>query len=69
MWAERYDVRLADFFALQDQIAESVIAAIEPRLHAAEHQRFRSSSPENLDAWGLVMKAMPYVWIGSRRRK
>ena len=62
VWAERYDVELADFFALQDQIAESVIAAIEPRLYVAEHQRFRSRSPESLDAWGFVMKAMPYVW-------
>jgi TolB-like protein/Tfp pilus assembly protein PilF len=62
VWAERYDVELADFFALQDQIAESVIAAIEPRLLAAEHERFKSGSPESLDAWGSVMKAMPYVW-------
>jgi adenylate cyclase len=45
VWAERYDVELADFFALQDQIAESVIAAIEPRLYTAEHQRFESSPP------------------------
>jgi TolB-like protein/Tfp pilus assembly protein PilF len=62
VWAERYDVELTDFFALQDQIAESVIAAIEPRLYAAEHQRFQSRSPDSLDAWGFVMKAMPYVW-------
>jgi len=62
VWAERYDVELADFFAIQDQIAESVIAAIEPRLHAAEHQRFESRPPDSLDAWGLVMKATPYVW-------
>ena len=62
VWAERYDVDLADFFSLQDQIAESVIAAIEPRLYAAEHQRFQSRSPESLDAWGFVMQAMPYVW-------
>jgi TolB-like protein/Tfp pilus assembly protein PilF len=62
VWAERYDVELADFFALQDQIAESVIAAIEPRLYAAEHQRFRTLPPDSLDAWGFVMKAMPYVW-------
>ena len=62
VWAERYDVDLADFFSLQDQITESVIAAIEPRLYAAEHQRFRSRSPDSLDAWGFVMKAMPYVW-------
>jgi adenylate cyclase len=62
VWAERYDVDLADFFSLQDQISKSVIAAIEPRLFAAEHQRFQSRSPDSLDAWGFVMKAMPYVW-------
>ncbi len=68
VWAERYEVELADFFALQDQITESVIAAIEPKLYAAEHQRFQSRSPESLDAWGFVMKAMPYVWTwGSAR--
>jgi TolB-like protein/Tfp pilus assembly protein PilF len=65
VWANRYDVEQVDFFALQDQIAESVIAAIEPRLHAAEHQRFESRPPESLDAWGFVMKAMPYVWTWS----
>jgi TolB-like protein/Tfp pilus assembly protein PilF len=62
VWAERYDVELADFFTLQDQIAESVIAAMEPRLLAAEHERFKSRPPESLDAWGFAMKAMPYVW-------
>lgn len=62
VWAERYDVQLADFFELQDQIVDSVIGAIEPRLYAAEHQRFQGRSPGNLDAWGFVMKAMPYVW-------
>src|SRR5262249_44882138 len=45
VWSERYDVDLADFFTLQDQIAESVIAKIEPRLYVAEHQRFRSRPP------------------------
>jgi TolB-like protein/Flp pilus assembly protein TadD len=62
VWAERYDVEIADFLALQDQIAESVTAAIEPRLYAAEHSRLSHRATENLDAWGLVMRAMPYVW-------
>jgi TolB-like protein/Tfp pilus assembly protein PilF len=62
VWAQQYDLDLADFFALQDQIAERVIAAIEPRLYAAERQRFQCRSPDSLDAWGFVMKAMPYVW-------
>ena len=62
VWAERYDVELVDFFALQDQIASSVTAAIEARLFAAEQQRFQSRRPDSLDAWGFVMKAMPFVW-------
>ncbi|AZO31102.1 tetratricopeptide repeat protein [Mesorhizobium sp. M1B.F.Ca.ET.045.04.1.1] len=62
IWAERYDAEIADFFALQDEIAESVIGAIEPRLYVAEQERFQIRSPGNLDAWGFVMKAMPYVW-------
>lgn len=62
IWAERYDLEMADFFALQDQIAESVIGAIEPRLYAAEHERFQGRAPGSLDAWGFTMKAMPYVW-------
>jgi TolB-like protein/Tfp pilus assembly protein PilF len=62
VWAHHYDVELDDFLTLQDRIAESVIAAIEQRLHEAEHRRVASGSTESLDAWGLVMKAMPFVW-------
>jgi TolB-like protein len=62
VWAERYDVGLSDFIALQDEIAGSVIGAVEPQLYAVEHERFMNRRTENLDAWGYVMKAMPYVW-------
>jgi TolB-like protein len=62
VWADRYDVELSDFLALQDQIAEAVTAAIEPRLYAAEHTRLADRPPESLGAWGLVMRAVPYVW-------
>jgi TolB-like protein/tetratricopeptide (TPR) repeat protein len=62
VWANQYDVEQDDFLTLQDVIAESVVAAIEPRLHAAEHQRVERGRSESLDAWGLVMKAMPHMW-------
>jgi adenylate cyclase len=62
LWADKFDGAVADVFDLQDQIAQSVTAAIEPRLFAAEQTRFQSKRPENLDAWGFVMKAMPHVW-------
>ena len=62
MWAERYDSELMDFFALQDRITESVVASIEPHLYAAEGFRSQRKPPESLDAWGFVMRAMPYIW-------
>jgi TolB-like protein len=58
VWAERYDRDLGDFFAIQDEITECVVAAIEPRLHAAESVRSRRTPPENLDAWECVMRAL-----------
>ena len=36
VWAERYDRELADVFAVQDEITEAIVAAIEPQLYAAE---------------------------------
>src|SRR5262249_34144787 len=41
LWAERYDRALADVFAVQDEITESIVAAIEPQLYAAENFRAR----------------------------
>src|ERR1700722_8062178 len=41
IWAERYDRGLADVFAVQDEITEAIVAAIEPQLYAAENFRAR----------------------------
>ena len=41
IWAERYDRDLADVFAVQDEITEAIVAAIEPQLYAAENFRAR----------------------------
>src|SRR5277367_4959973 len=62
IWAERYDRDLADVFAVQDEITEAIVAAIEPKLYAAESFRAQRKAPENLDAWHLVMHAMSHFW-------
>src|SRR5439155_8919110 len=54
LWAERYDRNLADVFAVQDEITQAVVAAIEPQLYAAEDFRARRKTPDNMDAWDLV---------------
>ena len=62
IWAERYDRDVADVFAVQDEITEAIVGAIEPQLYAAENIRVRSKPPSNLDAWDLVMRAMSHYW-------
>ena len=41
IWAERFDGEISDVFDLQDQFAESVVAAIEPKLQLAEISRLK----------------------------
>jgi adenylate cyclase len=62
LWAEHYDGVVADVFDLQDQITASVVGSIQPSIRAAEIERARRKRPENLDAYDLVMRALPYVW-------
>jgi TolB-like protein/Flp pilus assembly protein TadD len=66
IWAERYDRSLADVFAVQDEITEAIVAAIEPQIHAAENFRARRKPPESLDAWDLVMRALSHYWRVTR---
>jgi TolB-like protein len=67
VWAERYDRDLADVFAVQDEITESIVAAIEPQLYAAESFRAQRKPPDSLDAWDLVMRALSHYWRVTRQ--
>jgi TolB-like protein len=62
VWAERYDRTLDDVFALQDELTMSVVAAIEPSLRQAEIERVKRKRPDNLDAYDLVLRAIPLVY-------
>jgi TolB-like protein len=67
IWAERYDRNLADVFAVQDEITEAIVAAIEPQLYAAENFRARRKLPDSMDAWDLVMRALSHYWRVTRQ--
>ena len=67
LWAERYDRDLADVFAVQDEITQAVVAAIEPQLYAAENFRAQRKTPDNMDAWDLVMRALSHYWRVTRQ--
>ena len=62
IWADHYDGELTDVFALQDEITKKAVAAIEPNLLEAEGIRSQHRSPEDLDAWDMVMQANSQFW-------
>lgn len=57
IWAERYDLKAGDFFAIQDEIALRVAAAIEPELLKSESALAVRQSGS--------MTAMNLVWKGT----
>ena len=67
IWAERYDRALADVFAVQDEITEAIVAAIEPQLYAAENFRAQRKPPNSMDAWDLVVRALSHYWRVTRQ--
>jgi adenylate cyclase len=60
LWADRFDGALDDVFELQDQITERVVGIVEPSLQHSEIERARQKRPDNLDAYDLYLRALPY---------
>jgi TolB-like protein len=62
LWAEQYDRLFQDLFALQDEITMCVIGAIEPSLRKAEINRVKRRRPNNVNAYDLVLRSLPYAY-------
>ncbi|CAN5187399.1 adenylate/guanylate cyclase domain-containing protein [soil metagenome] len=61
LWADKFDGALEDIFELQDQITDRVVGIVEPNLRQSEIERSRRKRPENLDAYDLYLRALPYL--------
>ncbi len=62
LWADRYDRDLADIFELQDELTAKVIGSVSPQILVAEAARIRRKPTHSIDAWDLVMQALPCMW-------
>ena len=67
VWANRYERALEDIFEVQDELTDTIVAAIEPELGRAERARARSKRPDNLDAWDLYQRAMHHLYLATRQ--
>jgi TolB-like protein/Flp pilus assembly protein TadD len=58
LFAARYDRKIADVFIVQEEIAERIVASIEPEIHRAEARRASRKHPSDLSAWDHALKAL-----------
>ncbi len=66
VWADKFEGSLEDVFELQDQITETVVAAIEPSLQVAEIRRSSFKPTDNLDAYDLYLRALSVHYAHTR---
>jgi TolB-like protein len=58
IWGERYDRKIDDIFALQDEITLKVVTELQVELLEGEMARLRTSGTGNVEAWGLQVQAL-----------
>ncbi len=57
IWAERYDRKLEDIFAIQDEMTCAIVATLPGRVEAATHDRAKRKQTGNMAAYECVLTA------------
>jgi len=62
LWSETYTRELDDIFAVQDEITQTVVGAIEPELGSTERERAKRKPLERLDAWDCYHRGLWHLY-------
>jgi adenylate cyclase len=57
IWAERYDRKLDDIFAIQDEVTAAIVATLPGRIEAAQHDLLARKKPSSLAAYECLLAA------------
>jgi adenylate cyclase len=60
LWAERYDRDLKDIFALQDEVAQKIVAALAVKLTDDEQKRLVRKYTDNMEAYDSFLQGLEY---------
>jgi len=57
VWSGRYDRKLDDIFAIQDEISRNIVMELQINLGEGERGRLRAIGTSSIEAWELVLRA------------
>ena len=66
LWAERYDPRMKDIFAVQDEITMRIVNALEVKLTRGEQARLTEIGTTNLEAYLKVLQGTEHASRANR---
>jgi adenylate cyclase len=56
LWADRYDGKMNDIFALQDTITQKIVTALEVKLTDSEQKQMTWKETDNVEAYDAYLK-------------
>ena len=68
LWSETYDRELKDVFAIQDDIARSIVAALEVTLTPKDRRAIQSVATSDVQAYDYYLRGRQYFYEFTRRQ-
>lgn len=56
IWAETFDRKLTDIFAVQDEISQAIAGRLLPEIYEADAERLGDKPTEDMGAWDLYLR-------------
>jgi len=66
LWAERYDGKMENVFALQDRITHKIISALEVKLTAGEENQITRKETDSTEAYEAFLQGWVHYWQDTR---
>lgn len=60
LWAERYDRKLEDIFALQDDVIQKIVTALAVQLTQGEQQRLARRPTDSIEAYDVFLRGQEH---------
>jgi adenylate cyclase len=61
LWSETYDREVEDIFAVQDEIAKNIVAALRIKLNPGEQHRLHTPRTDSIEAYEYYLRGRAYL--------